>query len=164
MDGATGWVGGELPPREDQQPSINLMKNTQLLAALLTLSLAPASVEAQSFQARRAGGNFQAAGRVDPVIKVDFNLAARQHQFLESGDNTGVRVREVSGPQKEGSFFAPRVGLPDLGMRLTKVLLPYEAAAEDMKLEILSEELVDIGVFDLAPAADAKESAVIVSL
>ncbi|MCH2103389.1 MAG: C25 family cysteine peptidase [Planctomycetes bacterium] len=131
------------------------MKNTQLLAALFTLSLLPSSVEAQSFQARRAGGNFQAAGRVDPVIKVDFNLAARQHQFVESGNNTGVRVREVSGPQKEGSFFAPRIGLPDLGMRLTKVLLPYEAAAEDMKLEILSEDLVDIGVFDMAPAADA---------
>ena len=133
------------------------MKNAYLLAALAFLSLTQSPAEAQSFQAHRPGGNFQAAGRGRTELKVQINLGARQHLIQEAGDNTGtVRVREVAGAPLEGGSFAPRVGLPDLGMRMTKVLLPYEASGEGMELKVLGVQMEDLGVFDLAPVGAAE--------
>jgi hypothetical protein len=129
------------------------MKNAYLLAALASLSLIQSPVEAQSFQARRLSGNFQAAGRQRVEMHFEVTLGARQHIILDgqSGAN-GVIVREdPNGPESEGTPSLPRAGLPNMGMRMVQVLVPHNAAKSGMRLEILEEQTETIGFFELLP-------------
>jgi hypothetical protein len=137
------------------------MKNsiTSLKAALLTSSLSllflgGAAVEAQAIQGQRLGGNAQAAGRQRHRIQVEFLLHARQHQIQEGPEGTqSVIVREnPDGPPSEGASFSTRVGLPDFSQREVNVLLPYEADADEVSLEIVDEQVESLGFFQLAPA------------
>lgn len=123
------------------------------MASLLSL-MAQTSAEAQSFQARRLGGGQQSAGRVRSELSLEFTLHSRDHFIHERPDARGrVIVREAAqGPRSEGSTFVPRAGLPDLGARTVRVLLPYEAADTGMRMEVIEEQTESLGFFSVAPA------------
>lgn len=144
------------------------MKTTKssLMKALLTsslslLALGQISMEAEAAQGQRIGGNVQAAARKKHRIQVEFMLTARQHMIEEAGGQAGgVRVREGQGAPFQGIDYSPRVGLPDMNQREVRVLLPYQADVEVLKLEVLDEQVESIGFFDLAPSQMAVAEAI----
>lgn len=129
------------------------MKHISALTTLSLLLLTQAPAWAQGFTAQRAGGNFQAATRKRPELRFEFMIGARPHVIHEGQEGTNsVIVREDSqGNPSDGVTTEPRAGLPNMGMRTLKVLLPIEAAKSGMRLEFMEEEVETIGYFDIAP-------------
>jgi hypothetical protein len=137
----------------------NLMRQLPSLAALLALLIFQVPVEAQSFQAKRLGGGAQAADRQRQRMSFEFSLDARQHHIHALEGTAGVVVREdTSGAPSEGLVSSPRAGLPDLGMRMVRVLLPYEAREDGLYLEVLDEQTESLGFFTVAPVGVAVAS------
>ena len=120
---------------------------TKSLAALSISSLLclPAAAQLQGGGQRGPGGT----SKLGPT-ELQIALQARPHLILPSQDNP---QRVVVMEQAEGDDLScsPQGGSPDLSLRPVKILLPYEADSSTVRFEILHEELVPLGFFDVAP-------------
>jgi hypothetical protein len=128
---------------------------TPVLAALL-LSAAPGTAQI-TWSGGKTGQNGSGLGP-QRVGRVQFELTARDHVLLQDPDGSGsVVVREdPEGPANQGHTFSPRTGLPNISLRQVKVLLPYEASREGLRVRILDEKIVSLGYFEVAPTGIVK--------